>query len=200
MSGDAWSAEENGAIVADYLEMLRDELVRRPFSTAACRRALLPRRRGRSEGSIEFKHQNVSAVLQDLGETWIAGYKPAFNFRASLVDAVAQHLAIDPAGLTPLPRTAAIDELLEVHPAPTMRNAPPPKEAEQLAAVARKFDIATNQAANRALERAGEERVLGHERARLRQAGREDLAPDVRRVPSRPPQRLYPSTPASPHP
>ena len=29
---------------------------------------------GRQPGSIEYKHQNISAVLMGLGETWITGY------------------------------------------------------------------------------------------------------------------------------
>lgn len=53
----------------------------------------------RSAGSIEFKHQNISAVLKGLGEDWIPGYKPAFNFRTALVDVVARWLALNPAWL-----------------------------------------------------------------------------------------------------
>ena len=49
-------------------------------------------------------------------------------------------------------------------------------------ALARKFDVVAVRAANRALGRAGEERVLRHERARLTQAGRYDLAQNVRWV------------------
>ena len=37
---------------------------------------------------IEFKHQNISAVLKGLGEAWILGNKPADNFQMALVDAV----------------------------------------------------------------------------------------------------------------
>jgi len=43
----------------------------------------------------------------------------------------------------------------------------------------RKYDVAARDAANRALGRAGEERVLAHERASLRQIGRDDLAARV---------------------
>ena len=51
---------------------------------------------GRSRGSIEFKHQNISAVLPSLGEDWIPGYKPAFNFQMSLVDAIRRWFAMHP--------------------------------------------------------------------------------------------------------
>jgi len=53
----------------------------------------------RSEGWVEFKHQNISAVLKGLGEDWIPGYKPAFNFQMTLVDAVVRWLALNPAWL-----------------------------------------------------------------------------------------------------
>jgi hypothetical protein len=48
--------------------------------------------------------------------------------------------------------------------------------------IARKFDVAGRDERNRALGRAGEERVLAHERAALRTAGRDDLARKVRWV------------------
>ena len=48
--------------------------------------------------------------------------------------------------------------------------------------IARKFDVAGRDERNRALGRAGEERVLAHERAGLTSAGRDDLARKVRWV------------------
>ncbi len=49
-------------------------------------------------------------------------------------------------------------------------------------ALAMKFDVAARDARNRALGRAGEERVLAHERSVLAAAGRADLARKVRWV------------------
>lgn len=49
-------------------------------------------------------------------------------------------------------------------------------------AVARRFDVAERDARNRALGRAGEERVLAHERANLISVGRSDLAQQIRWV------------------
>ena len=48
--------------------------------------------------------------------------------------------------------------------------------------IAGKFDVAGRDARNRALGRAGEERVLVHERSTLRSAGCDDLARQVRWV------------------
>ncbi|HET7410146.1 MAG TPA: DUF3883 domain-containing protein [Paracoccaceae bacterium] len=187
MSNGPWTDEENDLIVADYFAMLADDIAGRPYNKAEHRRALMPHLQSRSEGSIEFKHQNVSAVLKGLGEDWIPGYKPAFNFQMALVDAVARWLALNPAwlGRTPGARSeCGVREAAQlwVGPPPTLSNQPPPQELEQMLHIARKFDVAGRDERNRALGRAGEERVMAHERAVLAGAGRDDLARKVRWV------------------
>ncbi len=79
MAGQAWTDAENDEIVADYFAMLSDDVTGRSYSKASHNRAL-QQRIARGRGSIEYKHRNISAVLKGLGETWIGGYKPAFNF------------------------------------------------------------------------------------------------------------------------
>ena len=187
MSSEPWTDEENDRIVVDYFAMLADDIVGRPYNKAEHRRALLPLLNDRSEGSVEFKHQNISAVLKGLGEAWIPGYKPAFNFQMSLADAVARWLALHPMWLSRLPDSRVVTGLQEsapiwIDPPPTMSNQPPPQELEQMLRLARKFDVAERDERNRALGRAGEERALAHERASLRSAGRDDLARKVRWV------------------
>lgn len=182
-----WSDKQNDAIVADYFAMLADDIVGRPYNKAEHNR-LLQAAISRPRSSIEYKHQNISAVLKGLGEDWIPGYKPAFNFQASLVDAVARWLARNPDWLAPAARMAmgpsALREeaMLWIGPPPTHSNAPPPDELEQMTAIARKYDVAERDARNRALGRAGEERVLAHECACLLAVGRTDLAERVRWV------------------
>lgn len=61
MSSDPWTDEENDLIVAHYFAMLADDNFGRPYNKAEHRRALLPLLNDRSEGSVEFKHQNISA-------------------------------------------------------------------------------------------------------------------------------------------
>jgi hypothetical protein len=187
MSIGGWSDEENDLIVADYFAMLAEDIVGRKYNKAKHRRSLLPLLNGRSESAVEFKHQNISAVLKGLGEDWIPGYKPAFNFQGSLTDAVVRWLTAHPEWLTRLPgeasSTAPVDHLqLRLGPPPTQSNEPPPDELEQMLHVARKFDVAGRDERNRALGRAGEERALIHERAILKSAGRDDLARKVRWV------------------
>lgn len=187
MPSQAWTDAENDLVVADYFAMLADDVAGRPYNKAEHRRQLLPHLNDRSDGSVEFKHQNISAVLKGLGEVWITGYNPAFNFQTSLVDAVARWLAINP-GWThrtlssrPMERMAEAAQLW-VGPAPTLTNQPPPDELEQMLHIARKFDVAARDERNRALGKAGEERVLKHERNTLTAAGREDLAQQIRWV------------------
>lgn len=183
-----WSDAENDAIVADYFSMLSSDLAGRPYVKAEHNRnlqALI----GRSRSSIEFKHQNISAVLKGIGEVWLNGYLPAFNFQQSLEDAVQRWLTNNPVWSMrpPAPRmkgpaSMAEEGMLWIGPPPTRSNAPPPAELDRLNGVAARFDAAGRDARNRALGRAGEERVHWHERATLQSAGRRDLARQVRWV------------------
>jgi hypothetical protein len=125
-----------------------------------------------------------------LGSTWIPGYKPAFNIQGSLKDAVVRWLDRHPdwlapatrIGMNPPPPVLREEALLWIGPPPTHSNAPPPDELEQMTAIARKYDVAGRDERNRALGRAGEERVLVHERANLLAAGRSDLVERIRWV------------------
>ncbi|MCB2087851.1 MAG: DUF3883 domain-containing protein [Sphingomonadaceae bacterium] len=181
---DNWNDTEIDLIVADYFAMLADELGGKAFNKAEHNRALqdiIPR----SRGSIEFKHQNISAVLLGLGQPWIEGYKPAANFQNALVDGVLRWLDTRPDWLAPQKRAVPPSRLREastlwIGPPPTQRNEPPTVDPEFMAAIGRKYDVAVRDARNRALGKAGEEIVLQHEQSSLRQAGREDLADKVR--------------------
>lgn len=187
MSGSPWTDEENDLIVADYFAMLAKDVAGREYKKSAHRRALMPRLQNRSDGSIEFKHRNISAALRALGEDWIRGYLPARNYQGSLADAVMRWLDRHPDWIArpPSGRPAfGTPESLEipVGPPPTLSNGPLPQNLEKMMQTAKKFDVAGRDERNRALGRAGEERALAHERATLHCAGREDLANRVRWV------------------
>jgi hypothetical protein len=186
MSNGPWTDAENDLNVADYFAMLADDFAGRPYNKAEHNRDLQTRI-DRNRSSIEFKHQNISAVLQGLGENWIPGYMPVFNFQMTLVDAVARWLALNPALLGRQAGVRPAGGLREaaqiwIGPPPTLSNHPPPQELEQMMHIAQKFDVAGRDERNRALGRAGEELVLAHERSVLRSAGRDDLARKVRWV------------------
>ena len=185
MSGKPWTDWENDLIVADYFAMLEAELANRPYRKIEHNRKLQDRI-DRNKGSIEFKHQNISFVLQSLGQVWIEGYKPRSNIQNALVDAVAKWLAQSPnwfehrfeCSLTENPS----DTVIEFSAPPTLSNQPPPKEADRMQALALKFNAAERDERNRKLGRAGEKRALAHERAVLAGAGRHDLARQIRWV------------------
>ena len=92
---EAWSDSEVKIIIEDYFNMLTDELAGKPVNKALHRRALLPLLNNRSEGSIEFKHQNISAVLATLGQPFIKGYLPRYNYQKLLENFVLDYLTKD---------------------------------------------------------------------------------------------------------
>ena len=178
-----WTDDEIDAAVELYFEMRIRDIKGQPYNKAQFNRDL-QNRIDRGRGAIEWKFQNISAVLWGLGEDWIRGYKPASNFQNALVQAVLQRLEIsdDTSRHRSWPDYGAGAGRLEIGMPPTMRNAPPPGDQKRLAEFARKFDVAKRDERNRALGRAGEERVLEHERACLEAEGKPDLARRVRWV------------------
>jgi len=88
----AWSNIEVQLIIADYFNMLSAELKGENYSKAEHRRALHPLLSNRSDSSIEFKHQNISALLIELGQPYIKGYLPRFNYQSILKDAIIDYL------------------------------------------------------------------------------------------------------------
>ena len=55
--------------------MLGDELARKPY-VKSDHNASLVAQTGRTRGSVEFKYQNISAVLERMGLPWIFGFNP----------------------------------------------------------------------------------------------------------------------------
>ena len=92
-----WSTSEVAAAVEAYFKMLRLELPGFKYNKTKHRHALREKLKNRSEGSIELKHQNISAVLIEMGIQCIDGYKPRFNYQRSLLpDAVTNYLKANP--------------------------------------------------------------------------------------------------------
>ncbi len=112
----------------------------------------------------------------------IAGYTPALNFQGSLAEAVVRWLDRCPDYLPRIQRNPELLGELAVGPPPTFSNRPRPTGLREMQEIARKFDAAGRDERNRALGRAGEERVLAHEKATLIANGRPDLANCVKWV------------------
>ncbi len=87
-----WSAKEVDDIVEDYFDMLRKEMSGVRFNKTEHRNDLLQKLNRRSSSSVEMKHRNISAVLADMGLTYIDGYKPLPHKQQLLVDSVRGYL------------------------------------------------------------------------------------------------------------
>jgi Domain of unknown function (DUF3883) len=178
-TGNDWSSAELDAIVADYFEMLGHELARLPYSKAEHNR-MVQTLTGRSHGSIEYKYQNISAVLEKLGMPWIFGYKPMHNYQTAIIDAIERHLPGSVAMLeqaSTSPFVPPLNDLFVPPPALTEK-----VTSERLRRLVRKFDPAERDRRNRDLGKAGEEFALEVERRRLTDAGRPDLSNKIRWV------------------
>ncbi|MDF1735661.1 MAG: DUF3883 domain-containing protein [Minwuia sp.] len=180
--GQDWSRDEIDLIVADYFDMLRLELAGEKYNKTERRRALQQFVK-RSDGSIEFKHQNISAVLRELSLPWIWGYKPAKNYQKTALPAGIERyldsrptfVADDTRHVVPVLRESGII-FLEQAPQVTSAEVETTTEMRRLM---RKSDPAARDARNRELGRLGEAKVLEDERARLKLFGRDDLARKV---------------------
>jgi hypothetical protein len=155
---------------------------------------LQPLLNSRSRGSIEFKHQNISAVLIELGFPYVEGYKPRRNYQELLRIVVAERLsaaqqlhaataqAVDDAVDSPTP----VEDLL------TILVDPPSPDHERMATYEelRSRHVSTpstvnwleRETRNRALAVAGEELVLRFEHERLWRMNRRTLAERIEHV------------------
>jgi len=194
--GENWSLQEVRAIILDYMAMLKFELAGQAYNKSAHRRALRIRLLSRSDGAVELKHQNISAVLRDMGYFWIPGYKPRSNYQGILATEVEAWVSANPEldrhALAAAEAPAATPEhfdfsVFEVS-SPTLR---PGREAGvremqvpygEAKRVPRKRDYAAREAHNSSLGRAGEELVVKFEQYRLSQEGLEKLAAKVEHV------------------
>jgi hypothetical protein len=83
-----WTEAEVKMIVRDYMEMLSAELRGEAYVKAEHRRRLEAMLNHRTKAAIERKHQNISAVLREMGSPFIQGYKPLRNYQALLKEVV----------------------------------------------------------------------------------------------------------------
>jgi hypothetical protein len=191
---DDWTREEVEATVADYFEMLAAELRGEPVNKAGHNQNLRRFVR-RSRGSIEFKHQNISAVLIELGCRYVDGYKPRGNYQDLLRDVIVERLDAS----EPLRRMlqAAADAPVEAPPNPadllSILVPPPSRERSRAPAGGASHTRETNrpllgidyvghEQRNRSLGSAGEELALRFEHRRLWTAGKKRLADRVEHV------------------
>jgi hypothetical protein len=174
-----WTGEELDLIVSDYFLMLNDEATGTPFNKAQHNR-LLQSKIDRTESSIEFKHRNISAVLQQIGLPSIRGYFPAVNFQKAIIAAIDRYLSQNPAALHPEREVSGLAERpsLFVEAPPVLLHITPRRE--DVERLVRKFDPVERDFRNRKLGRDGEELVFQFEQEKLRRLDRLDLAKKIR--------------------
>lgn len=183
-----WSQAEVEATVADYLHMLRQELSGQSYNKSAHRKLLLSRLNGRSEGAIERKHQNISAILLENGWPYINGYKPLNNYQERLKKVVESHLhqdrLLDEAAITAI-ASPATTPLLHDYARTVVSPPEPSREANEPAPSYRlpqQRDYLEREARNASLGFAGEVFVVNFEQLRLRAAGLQRLAEKIEHV------------------
>lgn len=187
-----WSVEEVEAAVADYFSMLRLELNGIQFNKTEHRRNLLEELRHRSNGSVELKHQNISAVLIEMGLPYIDGYKPRFNYQRSLLPkVVSDSLKANRTLLELIQKdTETVPDIPSVENILTALESVPEISADTRQIVAESKasymptgeDYLAREAQNQKLGDAGEQFVINFERARLIHRGREALADQIEQV------------------
>jgi len=178
--GTNWQDDELDAIVADYFAMLAADLTGRAYVKSRHSAALMAKI-GRTHRSVEFKHQNISAVLDELGMPWIPGYKPKLNYQNAIFDAIDRYLTRHPGVLEPAPKRGPAapspGEIFVPPPVPRPTSGEIPERLRRLVA---KFDPVDRDHRNRSLGRAGESFVVEFEKHRLTKENRADLARKVR--------------------
>ncbi|MBI5187434.1 MAG: DUF3883 domain-containing protein [Nitrospinae bacterium] len=187
-----WSESEVEAAVEDYFNMLRQELTGRKYNKTEHRRALMEHLNNRSEGSVELKHQNISAVLIEMGIPYIDGYKPRSNYQRTLLPAaVSDFLANHPefhalfqedSEVAPsIPSVADFLAAMEAPPRPENKGSSTIAETQAIYNPAG-VNYLEREAQNHSLGDAGEQFVINFERARLIHAGKEYLADQIEQI------------------
>lgn len=183
---DSWSIYEVELIVTDYFQMLSDELTGKPYKKSEHRKNLLPLLNNRSEGSIEFKHQNISAVLINFGQPYIKGYLPRYNYQKILEEIVINYLYNNLGIEDKFKQFADKDvhikstvnfEKLIIEP-PVLGLVAEPSPSYHRSPI--KVNYLEREQSNNKLGKSGEELVLHYEKWVLIKNGKDNLAEQVR--------------------
>lgn len=181
-----WTIDEVNLVLRDYFQMLEMEINGQHYVKAHFRKSLRPLLNNRSEGSIEFKHQNISAVLMKYKMPYIIGYKPLFNYQMLLEDVVLDNIekwvglksVFDKFSnhlINPIQVPTDYSKLL----VPSPKNILLKEPVVQYSAKLNKPDYIEIEQRNMKLGELGEEMVMGYEKWRLIESGHEKLAEEV---------------------
>lgn len=154
-----WPIDEVEAAVDSYFTMMSFASAGEKLVKSKHLKALAAQFPTRSLKAFEYKFQNISAVLSDLGRPWLQGFAPKSQYQALLrfviEDRIGRRIALE---------EREVNELLDK-----------PPGASKL----RKTDWAKRDAENRELGKMGEIYVLEKERERLANSRRPELSAQV---------------------
>ena len=142
----------------------------------------------RSDGSIEFKHQNISAALIKHGLPFIKGYKPKWNYQKILEEKILDYLQNKRLNIEPsfvhfadlsvgLAKEINFNNLIESPPIRQNLAMEPTIEDERNPI---KINYLQREQANSMLGRRGEELIYDYEKWRLVNLGKENLADKIK--------------------
>lgn len=188
MTGVFWSNTEVQLIVADYFSMLALELKGERYNKSEYRRALLPLLNNRSELSIEKKRQNISAALIRLGQPYIKGYLPLYNYQRILDEKVIEYLEQKPTFENQFKKFAereVVEPITKVNfekfvQEVTISSQVSEPEAAYLHKNPIKINYLEREQNNRSLGLSGEELVLEYEKWNFIRLGKEKYADQIR--------------------
>ncbi len=182
----AWSKDEVRLIVRDYFDMLLLELTYKNYNKSAHRASLIPFLNERSKGSVEFKHQNISAALINMGLPFIKGYKPRFNFQRTLVEEIKHFINENQISLEKEFERFSNDVITtQPHRDFDFKNFLNEEDVisqvkeDEPTYMTMKINYLEKEQNNRSLGSAGEELVIEYEKWRLTMAGKESFADKV---------------------
>jgi hypothetical protein len=185
-TGRPWIESEVEATVSAYLEMLDRERRGERYAKVDVVRRLRSIMPARSHAAVERKLQNISAILDEVGQPWIDGYKPLSNYQRDLRSAVLARLEREhrlgealavygsSALVAPQARRLATADVLVAPPGVPASGARRSSVNLTGGAIPALRDFQARQ-----LGDAGEEWVVGLEREQLARTGRSDLADRV---------------------
>ncbi len=188
-TGEPWTEQEVEAAVSVYFQMLRMQELGQSINKSEINRRLQASIPARNISSIEYKHRNISAVMNLYGVQSLTGYKALPNFQRLLIEVVGRELQrdsqFDALALrsveTPA-ETPVIDNFIDfIKPIPNarQRTGEPSVPWDRMPI---KRDYLERESRNRSLGLAGENLIMEYESRRLHEAGAKALAERIEHV------------------
>lgn len=186
-----WTSREVELIVADYFSMLQKELSGIKLNKTVHRNQLMEKLDGRSKGSIEMKHQNISAALIDLGVPYVQGYKPLGNYQKVIPEIIVSSIELQSdliqllsSEVSDSQNIPSVDDYLSILvDKPDTENYKPKSISESIVVPnTKRPNYFMRELRNGQLGAVGEKFAINYEKARLIAAGREALSEKIEHV------------------